>query len=98
MDEPTSFLDIKHQQEILGIIKRLNAEKGLTIVSAMHDINVALAYCKEIMLMKDGSICRKGAAGEVVTYKNLKDVFETEVYVGINDMDGRPYYLPMRRE
>lgn len=95
MDEPTSFLDIKHQQEILGIIKKLNAEKGLTVISAMHDINIALAYCKDIMFLKDGMVKNIGKAEDVVTYANLKDVFETEVYVGVNDLDGRPYYLPM---
>jgi len=94
MDEPTSFLDIKHQQEILSIIKMLNKDKGLTVISAMHDINVALAYCENIMFLKKGSLVKAGPAGEVVTYANLKDVFETEVYVGINDLSGRPFYLP----
>lgn len=94
LDEPTNFLDIRHQQEILGLLKRLNTEHGLTIVSAMHDINLALLYCKKIILIKDGCIHKFGATNEIVTYTNLKTVFETEVYVGVNDMNGKPYYLP----
>lgn len=94
MDEPTSSLDIKHQQEVLGIIKRLNEDGGLTVISAMHDINTALLYCKEIMFLKNGSAFKMGPTNEIVTYLNLKDVFETEVYVGINDLNGKPYYLP----
>lgn len=94
MDEPTSSLDIKHQQEVLGIIKRLNEEEGLTVISAMHDINAALLYCKEILFLKNGSVFKMGPTNEIVTYLNLKSVFETEVYVGINDLNGKPYYLP----
>lgn len=94
LDEPTSSLDIRHQQEIMRLLKKLNSERSITIVSAIHDINLALLYCKDIMLLKDGSVFKIGAASEVVTYSNLKDVFETEVYVGINDLNGKPYYLP----
>ena len=95
LDEPTSFLDIKHQQEILNIIKKLNRETGLTVVSAMHDINLALLYCKTIAFLKDGEFFKIGRPDEIVTYANLKTVFNTEVYVGINDLNGRPYYLPL---
>lgn len=94
MDEPTSFLDIKHQHEILSLLKRLNEERGLTIISAMHDINSALLHCRTIMLMKGGRANKIGPTGEVVTYASLKDVFDTEVYVGMNDLNGKPYYLP----
>lgn len=94
LDEPTAFLDIRHQQDILKLLKKLNEECGLTIVSAMHDINLALLYCKTIALLKNGRILNIGSPNEVVTFANLKDVFETEVYVGINDLTGKAYYLP----
>lgn len=94
LDEPTAFLDIKHQQEILSLLKRLNSEHGLTIVSSMHDINLALLYCKRIVFLRDGGIFGEGLPAQVVTYANLKEVFGTEVYVGINDLNGKPYYLP----
>lgn len=96
LDEPTTFLDIKHQQDILKLLKKLN-EQGMTIISAMHDINLALLYCKSIMLLKDGTIYKIGATNETVTYSNLKAVFDTEVYVGINDLTGKPYYLPYEK-
>ncbi len=94
LDEPTAFLDIKHQQEILLLLKRLNTEHGLTIISSMHDINLALLYCKRIVFLRDGAVFGEGLPAQVVTYANLKEVFGTEVYVGINDLNGKPYYLP----
>ena len=95
LDEPTSQLDIKHQQEVLSLLGRLSEENGITIVSAIHDINLAISYCKTIMFLDKGRVFKCGPTNAVVTYANLKSVFDTEVYVGINDMDGRPYYLPM---
>ena len=96
LDEPTAFLDIGHQQEILELLKTLNKEQGLTILSVMHDINLALVWCDKIALMQNGKICAHGRPEETVTYASLKKVFGTEVYVGINDLDGRPYYLPLK--
>jgi len=96
LDEPTAFLDIGHQQEILELLKSLNKERGLTILSVMHDINLALVWCDKIALMQNGKICAHGRPEETVTYASLKSVFGTEVYVGINDLDGRPYYLPLK--
>ncbi|MBI2091789.1 MAG: ABC transporter ATP-binding protein [Deltaproteobacteria bacterium] len=94
LDEPTTFLDIRHQQDILKLLKKLVESESLTIISAMHDINLALLYCKRIALLKNGRLAKCGPANETVTYSNLKTVFDTEVYVGINDLNGKPYYLP----
>lgn len=93
LDEPTSFLDIKHQIDILSLIKGINHR--LTIVSTFHDINLATLFCNRIALMKSGDIFAFGDPATVVTYANLKAVFEKELYVGINDLTGRPYYLPL---
>jgi iron complex transport system ATP-binding protein len=60
----------------------------------MHDINLALLYCKRVVLLRDGAVFANGLPEQVVTYANLKAVFGTEVYVGTNDLNGRPYYLP----
>lgn len=97
LDEPTTFLDIKHQMDIMEIIAGLNRERGMTIVSAIHDINLAISYCSKIALLYDGSIYKLGTPEDVVTYANLKETFGAEVYVGINEITGRPYYVPMRR-
>jgi iron complex transport system ATP-binding protein len=94
LDEPTTFLDIRHQQDILKLLTKLVETESLTIISAMHDINLALLYCKRIALLKNGKIVKIGPTNETVTYANLKHVFDTEVYVGINDLNGKPYYLP----
>jgi len=96
LDEPTAFLDIKHEIRVMDVLRALN-DGGVTIVAAMHDINLAVAYCRKILLLKGGRVFRFGSAEEVVTYANLREVFETDVYVGISEIDGRPYYVPIRR-
>jgi len=95
LDEPTAFLDIKHQKEISNLLSKLNREHGMTIISVMHDINLASLYCNRIMLLKNGGITKIGSVEETITYANIKDVFETEVYVGINDLTKKPYYMLM---
>lgn len=96
LDEPTTFLDIKHQLDIMDILTELNKNEDLTIVSAIHDINLAISYCHDIALLHRGKIEKTGSSEEVITYKNLKDIFGAEVYVGLNEFTGRPYYVPAR--
>lgn len=95
MDEPTTFLDIRHQLEIMEILSSLNKSEGMTIVSAMHDINLAIAYCDDIALLYNGGIFSHGKPEDVITYVNLKRIFGADVYVGVNEFTGKPYYIPM---
>lgn len=97
LDEPTTFLDIKHQLGIMDILLDLNKREGLTIISAIHDINLAISYCGEIGILYDGKIHRRGVPADVITYANLKETFGAEVYVGINELNGMPYYVPMKK-
>jgi iron complex transport system ATP-binding protein len=97
LDEPTAFLDIRHQVEMCELLKRLNREQGLTIVVVFHDLNLASIYCHRLLLLDQGRIYRLGSPREVVTYANIKAVYGAEVYVGINDLTGLPYYTPMQQ-
>ena len=90
LDEPTAFLDIKHQVEFLGLMKRLNRERGLTVIAVTHDINLAAAYCDRVMLLKEGRIHTLGIPGEVVTETNIREVYETDVLVDANPLNGLP--------
>lgn len=90
LDEPTAFLDIKHQMEFFGLMKRLNREKGLTVIAVTHDINLAAAYCDRVMLLKEGRIHSLGAPGEVITKSNIREVYETDVLVDANPLNGLP--------
>lgn len=90
LDESTAFLDIKHQSAFFGLMKDLNRGKGLTVLAATHDINLAAAYCDRIMLLKNGRIHSLGAPGEVITEANIREVYETDVLVDENPLTGQP--------
>jgi len=90
LDESTAFLDIKHQAAFFGLMKALNRGKGLTVLAATHDINLAAAYCDRIMLLKNGRIHSLGVPGEVITEANIKEVYETDVLVDANPLNGLP--------
>ena len=66
LDEPTSALDLKYQIQILNILKRLNEEKNITLILAMHDLNLASRYCRRLILLDDGAIVRNGTPAEVL--------------------------------
>ena len=79
LDEPTTYLDIKYQREILEIVEKLNDEHDITIVMVLHDINQAIRYSHNIIAMKDGKIHSIGDAKTVVTEKLIKDVYGLDV-------------------
>lgn len=79
LDEPTTYLDIKYQREILEIVEKLNDEHDITIVMVLHDINQAIRYSHNIIAMKDGKIHSTGDAKTVVTEKLIKDVYGIDV-------------------
>lgn len=95
LDEPTAFLDIKHQVEVYDLVKALSRRDGLTVVAVLHDINLAALYCDRIALLKAGRVFCCGTPGEVLTYGHIKAVYETEVYIGLNDLTGTVYVLPL---
>ena len=97
LDEPTTFLDIRHQMDLYRLIKNKNTNYGLTVITVVHDINLASSFCNRIIFLKNGKIVADGTPHEVVRYAKIRDVFETEVYVGINDLTGMPYYVPFAK-
>jgi len=90
LDEPTAFLDIKYQKEFFDLMKILNRERKLTVLAVTHDINLAAAYCDRVMLLKEGSIHRLGVPSEVITEENIREVYETDVLVDVNPLNGLP--------
>jgi iron complex transport system ATP-binding protein len=95
LDEPTSFLDIKHQVKIQGLLVRLREEKGLTVVSALHDLTMASTYFDRLCLLADGQTVKIGPPSEVMQYQLIKDAYGTEVYIDVNTVTGRPYIIPL---
>ncbi|WP_283750880.1 ABC transporter ATP-binding protein [Bacillus cereus] len=94
LDEPTTYLDIYYQLEILELVKELNEVHGLTIVMVLHDINQAIRYSDHIIVMKDGEIMMKGKPGEVVTEDMIKTIYGVDVVVK-HDEDTGLYMVPM---
>lgn len=80
LDEPTAHLDISHQVEILELVKSLN-EDGLTIISAIHDLNLASLYFQRLVLLREGRIVADGTPTEVLTPDSIQEVFSASVQV-----------------
>jgi iron complex transport system ATP-binding protein len=78
LDEPTTFLDLSHQIEVLELVRYLNREHGLTVVMVLHDLNQAARYARRIVVVRDGCVHCEGTPAEVLTVKTLRDVFGVE--------------------
>lgn len=98
LDEPTSHLDIMHQVGILDLVKKLNAEYGITVVMIVHDLNLASEYSDKMILINNGTVYNQGTPDEVLTYKALEDVYKTIVIVEKNPLSGKPYVLLVSEE
>jgi len=93
LDEPTANLDIKHQVEILDLIKNLCQENNLTVVIALHDLNLASQYCDRLVLINNGRVHAQGTPVEVVNSRNIKEVYGTDSYVYAHPVNGLPSVL-----
>ncbi|GGE69022.1 ABC transporter ATP-binding protein [Priestia taiwanensis] len=94
LDEPTTFLDMYYQIEILDLVKHLNELHGMTIVMVLHDINQAIRYSNSIIMMKDGEVKMKGHPTDVITVEAMKDIYGVDVIVKEDEEAGR-YLVPM---
>ncbi|MDR7855711.1 ABC transporter ATP-binding protein [Tissierella sp.] len=81
LDEPTSHLDINHQIEILNLLRKLNKEKGTTIVVVIHDINLGARYSDKIIMLNEGEIIGIGSPEEVITKENIEHAYNLEVAI-----------------
>ena len=90
LDEPNAHLDIAHQVDMFRIIKRLNTESGLTVISVSHDLNLAAAYSDRIAMMVGGTLAALGAPAEVLTGERIREVFHTPVIVDTHPVHGAP--------
>lgn len=91
LDEPTTYLDIRYQLQILKLTRQLNREYGLTIVMVLHDINQSLYYSDEIVAMKDGTIIAQGLPEQVITSDLIRSVYDVELK--LSSVDGKPFML-----
>ena len=93
LDEPTTYLDVRYQLQILKLIQKLNREYGITIVMVLHDINQSLYYSDEIVAMKDGRMIAHGLPEEIITKELVQEVYGVDLT--IQSVDGKPFVIPV---
>ncbi|AUD15150.1 iron-enterobactin transporter ATP-binding protein [Planococcus sp. MB-3u-03] len=93
LDEPTTYLDMAHQLEILELLRELNAEEERTIVMVLHDLNHAARFADHIVAMKDGQIIKAGSPEEVIVPDVLREVFRIDAEIGLDPRTQKPICL-----
>ncbi len=97
LDEPTTHLDISHQVEIFSLLTKLKRETKLTIVTVLHDLNLASEYCDSLVLLENGKVKKQGTPKEVLTYKIIEEVYKTPVIVKENPVTNRPHVFLVKK-
>lgn len=97
LDEPTTFLDISHQIDVLDLLTDLNRERGTTVAMVLHDLNLAARYADHLVAMAGGRVIAAGDPGEVITEQTVRDVFGLDSRVVPDPLTGRPMVIPIGR-
>ncbi|PWE52461.1 cobalamin/Fe(3+)-siderophore ABC transporter ATP-binding protein [Metarhizobium album] len=95
LDEPTTFLDLAHQIEVMELLSRLVAERGKTVVAVLHDLNQAARHADHIVLLKAGAVVAAGGPEDVVTAERIADVFSVAVRVVPDPVTATPMCIPL---
>lgn len=90
LDEPTTYLDMAHQLEVLELLQKLNIEQERTIVMVLHDLNQAARFADHIIALKDGQIVKAGTYEEVISHEVLKEVFQIDAVIGRDPRTNKP--------
>ncbi|WP_457947024.1 ABC transporter ATP-binding protein [Pseudarthrobacter sp. alpha12b] len=97
LDEPTTYLDLAHQVEVLDLVTDLNRSRGTTVAIVLHDLNLAARYANHVIAMKDGAVAAVGSPADVVTEELVRDVFGLESRVIPDPVSGTPLIIPIGR-
>lgn len=95
LDEPTTYLDLRHQIEILELCQRLHREENRTIVAVLHDLNQATRYATYLIAMKEGEVIAEGSAADVVTEPNIERIFGLRTKIIPDPVSGKPLVIPL---
>jgi iron complex transport system ATP-binding protein len=98
LDEPTTFLDLAHQIEVLDLLHELNQAQGRTIVMVLHDLNQACRYADHLVMMRQGTIFAQGAPVEVMTEDRVREVFGLESRIVTDPVSGTPLCIPISQK
>ena len=91
LDEPTSNLDVKHQMEVMGFLRRYAAENGIIVLMVCHDLNLTAAYADRVIMVAEGGVFADGSAWDVMTESNIREVYGVDSR--IVDVGGRPHII-----
>ena len=94
LDEPTTYLDLAHQIEILDLLFELNEAEGRTVVMVLHDLNLACRYAHNIVAIQDKKIYAQGRPENIVTSEMVRDVFKLECEIAVDSLFGTPLCIP----
>jgi len=94
LDEPTTFLDLRHQLDLYELLVSLARERGRTLVIASHDLNLAARYCDRMILLRAGAVVADGPPERVLEPAILRAVYDVNAEVRVDDATGRPFVLP----
>lgn len=97
LDEPTTFLDLRYQVEILELLHSLTRDHGRTVVAVLHDLNFAVNYADTLVFLKQGRLQGVINEGDACTPELIKRVFDVDVQMSINPLTGKPFFMPFRK-
>lgn len=97
LDEPTTYLDLAHQVEVLDLVTDLNRQRGTTVAIVLHDLNLAARYADHVIALKGGRIVAEGASTDVITENLVRNVFGLESRVVPDPVSGTPLIIPLGR-
>ena len=97
LDEPTASLDLTYQLEIASLLRRLNSERGVTMVLATHDLNLAAAVCTHVVMIRGGSMLAQGAIADVLTVERVRELYGVDAEVRFHPDAGHLTVVPLRR-
>ena len=97
LDEPTTYLDLAHQIDVLDLVMDLNRRENRTVVMVLHDLNQACRYADYVIAMKSGRIYAEGAPAEVITAESVEKVFRLRCQVVTDPVSGTPLVVPIGR-
>ncbi|WP_433205785.1 ABC transporter ATP-binding protein [Nocardia sp. CA-107356] len=95
LDEPTTYLDLAHSVEVLDLVDRLHCDLGRTVVMVLHDLNLAIRYSDQLIVMRDGRIIAQGAPADIINVALLREVFDLDASVLEDPVSGRPMVVPI---
>jgi iron complex transport system ATP-binding protein len=95
LDEPTTALDLRYQFEILAVLRKLNAERGTTLVVSTHDLNLAAALCERVVLLRNGSVLAHGPTSDTLTADNIRALYDVDADVRFHPRAGHLTVVPL---